>query len=133
MVKQIFVNLPVADLKKSIVFFSKLGFTFDPNFTDDNATCMIVGENMFAMLLSEPTFKTFTPKPICDAKKNTEVLVAINLENRAAVDEMVRQAVTAGGSTYKEPQDHGFMYAHGFQDLDGHIWEPFFMDPSAKP
>lgn len=133
MVKQIFVNLPVVDLKKSIAFFTKLEFTFDPNFTDDNATCMIIGENMFAMLLSEPTFKTFTPKPICDAKKNTEVLVALNLENRAAVDEMVRQAVAAGGSTYKEPQDHGFMYAHGFQDLDGHIWEPFFMGPNAKP
>lgn len=133
MVKQIFVNLPVVDLKKSIAFFTKLEFTFDPNFTDDNATCMIIGENMFAMLLSEPAFKTFTPKPICDAKKNTEVLVALNLDNRAAVDEIVRQAVAAGGSTYKEPQDHGFMYAHGFQDLDGHIWEPFFMDPNAKP
>lgn len=133
MVKQIFVNLPVADLKKSVAFFTALGFTFDPNFTDDAATCMIIGENMFAMLLTNSAFTTFTPKPICDAKKNTEVLVALNLENRAAVDEMVRQAVAAGGSTYKEPQDHGFMYAHGFQDLDGHIWEPFYMDPNAKP
>ena len=133
MVKQIFVNLPVADLKKSVVFFAALGFTFDPNFTNDDATCMIIGENMFAMLLVNSVFKTFTPKAICDAKNNTEVLVALALENRAAVDEMVRQAVIAGGSTYKEPRDHGFMYAHEFQDLDGHIWEPFYMEPNAKP
>ena len=133
MVKQIFVNLPVADLKKSVVFFTALGFTFDPNFTNDDATCMIIGENMFAMLLVNSAFKTFTPKAICDAKNNTEVLVALALENRAAVDEMVCQAVIAGGSTYKEPRDHGFMYAHEFQDLDGHIWEPFYMEPNAKP
>ena len=133
MVKQIFVNLPVADLKKSVAFFTELGFTFDAQFTNDDATCMILGENMFAMLLVISAFKTFTPKAICDAKIYTEVLVALALENRAAVDEIVRQAVAAGGSTYKEPQDHGFMYAHGFQDLDGHIWEPFYMEPNAKP
>ena len=132
MVKQIFVNLPVEDLKKSVAFFTALGFTFDSQFTDDDATCMIIGENIFAMLLVESMFKTFTPKPICDARKSTEVLVALALESREQVDEIVGKAVAAGGSTYKEPQDHGFMYAHGFQDLDGHIWEPFFMEPNAK-
>ena len=131
MAMKIFVNLPVKDLKKSIDFFTQLGFTFNPQFTDETATCMIVREENFVMLLTEEKFKAFTPKPICDATKSTEVLLALSLESRAKVDEIVRNAVAAGGTTYKEPQDHGFMYAHGFQDLDGHIWEPFFMEPSA--
>ncbi len=131
MATKIFVNLPVKNLKKSIDFFTKLGFTFNPQFTDETATCMIVSEDNFVMLLTEEKFKSFTPKPVCDATKSTEVLIALSLENRAKVDQMVREAVAAGGSTYKEPEDHGFMYAHGFQDLDGHIWEPFFMEPSA--
>jgi uncharacterized protein len=131
MTRQIFVNLPVKDLNKSIEFFTKLGFTFNQQFTDENATCMIVGENIFAMLLVEEYFKTFTPKEICDTSKSAEVLVALSFESRAEVDEIVGKAITAGGSTYKEPQDHGFMYQHGFQDLDGHIWEIFFMEPSA--
>lgn len=131
MATKIFVNLPVKDLKKSIEFFTQLGFTFNPQFTDETATCMIVSEENFVMLLTEEKFKAFTPKPVCDATKSTEVLLALSLESRAKVDEIVRNAVAAGGTTYKEPQDHGFMYAHGFQDLDGHIWEPFFMEPSA--
>lgn len=131
MATKIFVNLPVKDLKKSIEFFTRLGFTFNPQFTDETATCMIVSEENFVMLLTEEKFKSFTPKPVCDATKSTEVLLALSLESRAKVDEIVRKAVAAGGTTYKEPQDHGFMYAHGFQDLDGHIWEPFFMEPSA--
>lgn len=131
MATKIFVNLPVKDLKKSIDFFTQLGFTFNPQFTDETATCMIVSEENFVMLLTEEKFKSFTPKPVCDATKSTEVLLALSLESRAKVDEIVRRAVAAGGTTYKEPQDHGFMYAHGFQDLDGHIWEPFFMEPSA--
>lgn len=131
MATKIFVNLPVKDLKKSIEFFTQLGFTFNPQFTDETATCMIVSEENFVMLLTEEKFKSFTPKPVCDATKSTEVLLALSLESRAKVDEIVRKAVAAGGTTYKEPQDHGFMYAHGFQDLDGHIWEPFFMEPSA--
>lgn len=131
MATKIFVNLPVKDLKKSIEFFTRLGFTFNPQFTDETATCMIVSEENFVMLLTEEKFKAFTPKPVCDATKSTEVLLALSLESRAKVDEIVRKAVAAGGTTYKEPQDHGFMYAHGFQDLDGHIWEPFFMEPSA--
>jgi predicted lactoylglutathione lyase len=121
----------VKNLQNAIGFFTKLGFTFNQQFTDETATCMIVTEDIFVMLLTEEKFKTFTPKEICDAKKCTEVLVALSLENRDQVDEMVRKAVAAGGTTYNEPQDHGFMYAHGFQVLDGHIWEVFYMDPNA--
>lgn len=131
MIKQIFVNLAVKDLKASIAFFTKLGFSFNPQFTDDNATCMIIGENMFAMLLVEKFFATFTPKAICDATKSAEVLVALACENRAEVDDYVRKAIAAGGNTYKDPNDLGFMYQHGFQDLDGHVWEVFYMDPST--
>ncbi|KAM3095840.1 VOC family protein [Phormidesmis sp. 146-12] len=128
---QIFVNLPVKDLQQAIAFFTKLGFQFNLQFTDETATCMIVSENIFVMLLTHGKFKTFTPNPICDAKKSTEVLTCLSIESRAKVDEMVRQAVAAGGTTYNEPQDHGFMYAHGFQDLDGHIWELMYMEPEA--
>jgi len=128
---KIFVNLPVKNLNKSIEFFTKLGFSFNQQFTDETATCMIVTDDIFVMLLTEEKFKTFTPKEICDAKKYTEALVCLSLESRANVDEMVRNAVAAGGATYSEPQDHGFMYGHGFQDLDGHIWELIYMEPSA--
>jgi uncharacterized protein len=134
MATKIFVNLPVKNLNKSIEFFSQLGFRFNQQFTDETATCMIVTDDIFAMLLTEEKFKTFTPKEICDAKKYSEVLVALSYDSRSDVDDMVRKAIAAGGSTYNEPQDHGFMYAHGFQDLDGHIWEIFYMDPSfVKP
>ncbi len=128
---QIFVNLPVKDLQQSIAFFTKLGFQFNPQFTDETATCMIVSENIFVMLLTYEKFKAFTPNAICDATKSTEVLTCLSVESRAKVDEMVREAVAAGGITYNEPQDHGFMYGHGFQDLDGHIWELIYMEPSA--
>ncbi len=131
MATKIFVNLPVKDLKESIEFFTRLGFKFNPQFTDETATCMIVGENIFVMLLTEAKFKTFTPKAICDATKSTEVLVCLSSESRQKVDDMVRKAVAAGGSTYAEPKDYGFMYQHGFQDLDGHIWEVIYMDPAA--
>jgi uncharacterized protein len=127
---KIFVNLPVNDLKKSIEFFTKLGYTFNPQFTDETATCMIISEDIYAMLLTHEKFKTFTPKKIVDAKKNTEVLIALSCENRKEVDDLVAKAVAAGGSTYSEPVDYGFMYSHGYQDLDGHIWELMYMDPS---
>lgn len=134
MATKIFVNLPVRDLKKSIDFFAKLNFTFNPQFTDETATCMIVSDDIFVMLLTHEKFKTFTPKTICDATKSTEVLVCLSCEGRDHVNDMVRKAVAAGGTTYNQPQDHGFMYAHGFQDLDGHIWELVYMEPSAvKP
>ena len=128
---KIFVNLPVKNLDKSIEFFTRLGFSFNQQFTDDTATCMIVTDDIFVMLLTEEKFKTFTPKDICDANKCTEVLVCLSLESRANVDDRVRKAVVAGGTTYNKPQDHGFMYGHGFQDLDGHIWEVIYMEPGA--
>jgi uncharacterized protein len=128
---KIFVNLPVKNLNKSIDFFTKLGFTFNAQFTDETATCMIVSEDIFVMLLTYEKFQTFTPKAICDATKSTEVLVCLSTESRKEVDEMVSKAIAAGGTTYNEPQDHGFMYAHGFQDLDGHIWELVYMEPST--
>jgi predicted lactoylglutathione lyase len=128
---KIFVNLPVKDLQRSIQFFTELGFTFNPQFTDATATCMVVSEYIFVMLLTEAKFKTFTPKAICDATKTTEVLLCLSRDSRSDVDAMVRNAVSAGGATYNQPQDHGFMYAHGFQDPDGHIWELVYMEPSA--
>lgn len=131
MSRQIFVNLPVKDLNKAIAFFTQLGFTFNAQFTDETATCMIVSNDIFVMLLTEAKFQTFTPKSICDATKSTEVLVCLSCESRADVDDIVSKAVTAGGTTYNEPQDHGFMYAHGYQDLDGHIWELIYMEPEA--
>lgn len=131
MATKLFVNLPVKDLKKSMTFFMQLGYQFNPQFTDEAGACMVIGEDIFSMLLTEEKFKTFTKKPICDATKSTEVLVALSCDSRQQVDEMVRKAVAAGGSTYNEPQDYGFMYGHGFQDLDGHIWEVFFMQPGA--
>lgn len=131
MATKIFVNLAVKDLNKSVAFFTALGFSFNPQFTDETATCMIVSDDIFVMLLTEAKFKTFTPKQICDTKKYTEVLVCLSSESRANVDELVRKAVAAGGTTYKEPEDHGFMYGHGFQDPDGHIWELVYMEPSA--
>ena len=131
MAQKIFVSLPVRDLKNSMDFFGKLGFTFNAQFTDETAACMVIGEDIYVMLLSEKKFKTFTPKQIYDATKSTEVLVCLSCESRAKVDEMVRKAVDAGGTTYKQPEDHGFMYGHGFQDLDGHIWELIYMEPSA--
>ncbi len=133
MATKIFVNLPVKNLNRSIEFFTKLGYTFNPQFTDENATCMIIGENIFAMLLVEERFKDFTKKPIADAKKSTEVLIALDAESREKVDEMVQKAVDAGGSIYIDAQDHGWMYAHSFADLDGHQWEILWMDESAVP
>ena len=131
MSKQIYVNLPVKDLQRSVAFFSRLGFSFEPRFTDENATCMIVGDNIFVMLLVETVFKTFTTKELCDTTKSTEVLVCISCDSRAQVDTLVAQAVSAGGTAPRKPQDHGFMYGHGFEDLDGHIWELIYMEPSA--
>ncbi|WP_445367495.1 VOC family protein [Methylomonas sp. BW4-1] len=128
---QIFVNLAVKNLDQSVAFFTALGYTFNPQFTDETATCMIVSENIFVMLLTEDKFRTFTPNAICDATKSTEVLICLSCQSREAVDDMVSKAVAGGGSTYNQPQDHGFMYAHGFQDLDGHIWELVYMAPGA--
>jgi len=133
MTKQIFVNLPVKDLNKTIKFFSKIGFKFNPQFTDENATCMIIGENIFAMLLVEKFFKTFIKKEIADTTKSTEVLLGISVDSKKEVDEMVQKAVKAGGKEPREAQDHGWMYGRSFEDLDGHIWEVFHMDENKMP
>lgn len=133
MTTHIYVNLPVRDLDKSIAFFTQLGYKFNPQFTDQNATCMIVGESIFVMLLVEKFFQTFTPKQICDASKSTEVLLCLSCDSREAVDALVRKAVAAGATTPNPPKDHGFMYGHGYQDLDGHLWELMYMDISAMP
>ena len=131
MTTKIFVNLPVKDLKRSMEFFTELGYQFNAQFTDETAACMIVSEDIYIMLLTHPKFKEFTPKAICDATKSTEVLVCLSCESRDNVNDMVGKAVAAGGMTYAPSKDYGFMYQHGFQDLDGHIWELIYMDPSA--
>lgn len=133
MATQIFINLPVKDLPASIAFFTHLGYTFNPQFTDETATCMIIADNIFAMLLTHSKFQQFTPKAIADAHKTTEVLIALDAESREAVDATVRKAVEAGGSIYADPQDHGWMYQHSFADLDGHQWEVLYMDISQFP
>jgi predicted lactoylglutathione lyase len=126
--KQIFVNLPVKNLEKSKAFFSALGYTFNPQFTDQNAACMIISEDsIYAMLLAEEFFKTFTAKPIAQAHEVTEVLTCLSCESRQEVDDLVSKAIAAGGKAPRAPQDHGFMYGHGFEDLDGHIWELAYM------
>jgi uncharacterized protein len=130
---KIFVNLPVKDLDKSKEFFTSLGFTFNPQFTDDKAACLVIGENIFAMLLREEFFKTFTNKEIADARKTTEALIAIDAASRQEVDDLVKKAAQAGGSIYRNPEDHGWMYGHSFADLDGHQWEVLYMDAAALP
>ncbi len=131
MATKIFVNLPVKDLNKTIEFFTKHGFTINPQYTDKNATCMIVGDDIFVKLLAEKFFKTFTKKEICDATKDTEVIVALSAESREKVDQMINRVIEAGGRESREPQDHGWMYGRSFQDLDGHLWEIIHMDESV--
>ncbi len=133
MIKQIFVNLPVKDLDRAKRFFSALGFTFNPQFTDENATCMILGEHMYAMLLVEKFFATFLTKPMSNAHNATEVLIAIALNSRAEVDTMLHHALASGAKEPRAAQDHGWMYLRVFEDLDGHVWEVTYMDESAIP
>jgi uncharacterized protein len=133
MSRQIYVNLPIKNMERSKAFFGALGFSFNPQFTNEQGACMVITETIYVMLLVEPFFQTFTKKQIADAGKTTEVLICLSCASRAEVDELVRKAVAAGGSTPNAPQDHGFMYGHGFQDLDGHIWELMYMDPNAAP
>ncbi len=133
MTQQIFVNLPVKDLERAKAFFASLGFGFNAKFTNDSAACMVVAENISVMLLVESFFRTFTKKPIADAKQSTEVLVCLSCDSRAQVDALVAKAVAAGGTAPNPVQDHGFMYGHGFEDVDGHMWELVYMDPNAAP
>jgi len=127
MPSQLFVNLPVKDLQRSIAFFTALGFRFDPRYTNDSATCLILGEGQFAMLLVEPFFQSFTDKPVADATQTTEVLVALSVASRAEVERLCQAAFAAGGRRYRDVQDHDFMFGWGFEDPDGHIWELFWM------
>lgn len=130
MSRQIFVNLPVRDLARSMAFWKGLGFEFNPQFTDDKAACMIIGDGAYAMLLTVPFFETFTPKKICDTSTHVEGLFAISLASRAEVDAMVEKALASGGGDPGKAQDFGFMYQRGFYDPDQHHWEVFWMDPS---
>jgi predicted lactoylglutathione lyase len=127
MVKQVFINLPVADLPKSMTFFKSLGYSHNPQFTDDTAACIVISETIFVMLLTHAKFRDFTPKAICDTTKSAEVLVCLSCESRKQVEDLVAKAIAAGGSTYAEPKDYGFMYQHSFADPDGHQWELIHM------
>jgi predicted lactoylglutathione lyase len=131
MSRKIFVNLPVKDLKKSMEFFRGLGFSFNPQFTDETAACMVISEDIYAMLVTHPKFEGFAPNPICDATRNTEVLVCLSCDGRSEVNTIADKAVAGGGKNAGEPMDYGFMYGRSVQDLDGHVWEFMWMDPSA--
>ena len=125
---KIFVNLPVKNLERSIEFFSKLGYKFNPQFTDDTAACIVISETIFVMLLTHSKFRDFTPKSICDTTKSAEVLLCLSCESRLQVEDLVAKAVAAGGSIYANPKDCGFMYQHSFADPDGHQWELIHMN-----
>ena len=129
--RRIFFNLPVRDLNKSKEFFTRLGFEFNPQFTDENATCVVINDDACVMLLVEPFFQTFTHKPLCDARKQTESICAISVDSRAEVDAITQRALAAGATTALEPKNMGFMYNTSFYDLDGHHWEVLWMDPAA--
>ena len=131
--RMIFLNLPVRDLAKSRAFFEALGFAFNPQFCGDGAACVIISDTIFVMLLPHEKFLQFAPKGICDTAIANEVLITLSCESREAVDTMVRKAVSAGGQAHEEPQDHGFMYDHGFLDPDGHAWGVLWMNPAAVP
>lgn len=129
--RKIFVNLPVNNLDQSCKFFEALGFQFNPQFTDDTAACLVISDDIYSMLITRQKFLGFAPNPIADARELTEVLIALSCESREEVDELVAKACAAGGKTFNEPQDYGFMYSHAFQDLDGHAWELLWMSPDA--
>ncbi|HEX7484132.1 MAG TPA: VOC family protein [Candidatus Saccharimonadales bacterium] len=128
---QLFINLPVKDLDASVDFFTKLGFSFNPQYTDEKGTCMIVGDGAFVMLLTEPFFSQFTKKELVSAEVATETIIAISADSKQAVDTMVDSALEAGGHASNETSDQGFMYTRSFQDLDHHLWEVIYMDENA--
>lgn len=133
MIRGLYVNLPVRDLPRTRAFWSALGFGFNARFTNEQAACLVINEHLQIMLLTEPFFQGFTKLPVADATKATEVLLALSCDSRAEVEALVTQAVAAGATTPNAPVDHGFMFQHGFADLDGHQWEVFWMDESAAP
>ncbi|MFE9454601.1 VOC family protein [Streptomyces sp. NPDC006739] len=129
--QMIFVNLPVDDLDASKKFFTELGYTINPQFSDEKAASVVISDTIVAMLLTKPFYATFTKKEIADATKTSEVLVALSAESREKVDELVDKAIASGATPSGETQDHGFMYGRAFDDLDGHTWEVIWMDPAA--
>ncbi len=131
MASKIFINLPVKDLNNSISFFTKTGFTINAQFTDETAACVVITEDIYAMILTHSKFKEFTHKEIADATKTTEVLIGLSFDSKEKVNELTNKALQAGGTETRAPQDYGFMYGRSFNDLDGHIWELFWMDPEA--
>ena len=131
--RQIFVNLAVESLDRTVEFFRQLGFEFDPRYTDDSATCMVVGDNAYVMLLVRDRFKEFTKKELADPAAQTEAIIAFSADSREQVDELAEKALAAGGSPANDPIDMGFMYSRSFEDPDGHIWELVWMDPNAEP
>ncbi|WP_256004852.1 VOC family protein [Pedobacter deserti] len=133
MATQIFVNLPVQELNRSIEFFTRLGYTFNPQFTDEKATCMIISDTIYVMLLTRPFFQTFTKKEIVDAHKAVECTICLSCESKEEVDQIVEKAVSAGATVPNPASDHGFMYQHSYEDLDGHHWEFVWMNPEASP
>lgn len=120
--RQIFLNLPVADVPRSMAFFKALGFAHNPQFTDDTAACIVISETIYVMLLTHPKFRQFTPKAVCDTSKAVEVLISLSCSSRQEVDDLVAKALAAGGTTYDKPEDLSFMYSHSFVDPDGHGW-----------
>ena len=131
---KVFINLAVKDLKKAMDFFARLGFSFNPMFSNENGACLVVSEEIYAMLLVEKFFKSFIPdREICDSKKSSEALIALSVDSREEVDSMIKKVVAAGGSEYRQAQDYGWMYGRAFQDLDGHVWEIFYADLSLLP
>ena len=131
MSRKLFVNIAVEDLDRSVEFFTKLGFEFNPQFTDETATCMLVGEDAYFMLLTRAKFDEFRKKPYADPATTSQAQYAITADSREAVDELVEKAFAAGGAPTGDPQDYGFMYSRGFEDPDGHHWEVFYMDMAA--
>jgi uncharacterized protein len=131
MSRMIFVNLPVQDLDRSVAFFRGLGFTFNEQFSDRNATCMEVSDQACVMLLVRPFFATFTTKDVADAAASTEAILAVSARSREEVDTLVDRALELGGAVAKQPSDQGFMYGRSFYDPDGHAWEVMWMDPAA--
>ncbi len=127
---KIFVNLPVRDLDRSMNFFRNIGFSFNPQFTDETAACLVISDDIYAMLLTHDKAKQFTKKEIADANKTTEVFVALSVDEKQKVNELADKALQAGGSEVRDPEDYGFMYGRSFNDPDGHIWEVLWMDPS---
>ena len=133
MPKAIYINLTVTDLERSTNFFKALGFSLNPQFSNDQAAALVISDSIYAMLHTSESIKRFTKKEIANAKKTTEVLLALQVENREQVDEMMNKVFSAGEKEQREAEDHGFMYARSFEDPDGHIWEVFWMDSSQMP